>query len=88
MMGKIMALNITALDIITISGNTSYEDYIYYMNIWPHFTGINKDFVYHFTFIYSGKGFAQLLLFFFLLLNHCFELLQSHLGALQFLRLK
>lgn len=72
MMGKIMALNCTALDIITVSGTTSYEDYIYNMNPLPHFTGINKDFISHVT--YAGKGFTQLQLFFFF--NRCFHLLQ------------
>lgn len=86
MMGKIMALNINALNIITVSGNTSYKDYIYDINLWPHFTDINKDFLYHFTLIHSGKGFAQLLLYF--LLNRCFDLLQSHLRTLQYLRFK
>lgn len=77
MMGKIMTLNCTALNIITISGNTSYKDYIYNMNPWPHLTGINEDFIYHFT--YPGKGFAQLLPFVFLITaldcyNHTLEL--------------
>lgn len=57
MMGKIMALNMIAVNIITISGNTSYEDYIYNINLRPHFTGINKDSVYHFTLIYPGIAF-------------------------------
>ncbi len=68
-----MALNITAANIITISDNTSYVDYICNMNLWPHFTGINKDFVHHFTFSFHLHRVRATAFF----KNDCFKLLQS-----------